>query len=269
MLTVTAALKRLFIPLAQDDKWITVKPNGPDAVGIPALIGSGGEIKAGMGGKFDGENIKDLGKTTKKQSAPIKKPASTNPRPDTAHGNASVEMTPREVEAMQNYSGAMYKGLNERLRAGKGASRGDAADLKEMDKAFARASTVEPMTVYRGIGPEFAKQLKPGVSFTDGGFTSTTSSRDIAEGYSTFGGSGGAVMEVRVPKGAKAISLKDTSAFGGKTSVAKSEEEILLNRGGKYRVVEVIQDKPKTVKGRDGRSRRVTPPPRIIVEVEA
>ena len=42
------------------DKWITVKPNGADNKGSPALIGEGGEIKAGMGGKFNGEKISEV-----------------------------------------------------------------------------------------------------------------------------------------------------------------------------------------------------------------
>ena len=44
------------------DKWITVKPNGADNKGTPALIGEGGEIKAGMGGKFNGEKISEVRK---------------------------------------------------------------------------------------------------------------------------------------------------------------------------------------------------------------
>lgn len=42
------------------DKWITVKPNGADNKGSPALIGEGGEIKAGMGGKFNGDKISEV-----------------------------------------------------------------------------------------------------------------------------------------------------------------------------------------------------------------
>jgi len=44
------------------DKWITVKPNGADNKGSPALIGEGGEIKAGMGGKFNGDKISEVRK---------------------------------------------------------------------------------------------------------------------------------------------------------------------------------------------------------------
>ena len=46
--------------IAQDDQWITVHPNGPDATGRPALIDESGTIKAGMGGKFNGRSIDDV-----------------------------------------------------------------------------------------------------------------------------------------------------------------------------------------------------------------
>lgn len=45
---------------AYDDRWITVKPNGPDKKGRPALIDENGTVKAGMGGKFNGRNIDDI-----------------------------------------------------------------------------------------------------------------------------------------------------------------------------------------------------------------
>lgn len=49
------------IALALDaDKWITVKPNGPNAKGAPVKIGEGGEVKAGLGGKFTGKNISEV-----------------------------------------------------------------------------------------------------------------------------------------------------------------------------------------------------------------
>jgi hypothetical protein len=55
-----AALPRGF---SRDDKWITVKPNGPDAKGAPVLVGEGGEIKAGMGGKFKGKKLSEVPRT--------------------------------------------------------------------------------------------------------------------------------------------------------------------------------------------------------------
>lgn len=49
-----------------DDKWITVKPNGASETGSHVKIDSEtGEVKAGMGGKFNGKNIKDAHGTKK------------------------------------------------------------------------------------------------------------------------------------------------------------------------------------------------------------
>lgn len=49
--------------VAQDDKWITVKPNGENAKGRPVLLGENGEIKAGMGGKFNGQKLSEARKS--------------------------------------------------------------------------------------------------------------------------------------------------------------------------------------------------------------
>ena len=48
---------------ADADKWITVHPHG--GTGTPALIGEDGTVKGGMGGKFNGKNIKDAHGTKK------------------------------------------------------------------------------------------------------------------------------------------------------------------------------------------------------------
>lgn len=50
--------------IAQDaDKWITVKPNGPEHKGAHVKIdGETGEVKAGMGGKFTGQKISEVRK---------------------------------------------------------------------------------------------------------------------------------------------------------------------------------------------------------------
>lgn len=53
-----ALLEKCFA--ADEDRWITVKPNGPENKGRPVKIdGETGEIKAGMGGKFNGQKISE------------------------------------------------------------------------------------------------------------------------------------------------------------------------------------------------------------------
>ena len=48
--------------LAQDNRWITVKPNGPDHKGRPVEIDDSGRITKGMGGKSQGEKISEVRK---------------------------------------------------------------------------------------------------------------------------------------------------------------------------------------------------------------
>lgn len=52
---------KLFIRrFADEDRWITVKPNGKENKGRPVKISEDGTVKAGMGGKFNGRKIGDL-----------------------------------------------------------------------------------------------------------------------------------------------------------------------------------------------------------------
>ena len=49
--------------LAQDNKWITVKPNGEDGKGAHVEIDGSGRITKGMGGKFNGTKINEVRKS--------------------------------------------------------------------------------------------------------------------------------------------------------------------------------------------------------------
>lgn len=95
------------------DKWITVHPNGSQGKGRPALIdGETGRVKAGMGGKFNGEKISEVRKSftgpksptseqkkqaaertwTRKYSESFKKQqeAQSSARPDASSGGQSA-----------------------------------------------------------------------------------------------------------------------------------------------------------------------------------
>lgn len=286
-------MKELSFTIALDDSWITVKPHGKGKTGSHVKIGPGGEIKAGMGGKFTGKKIGEIKKSKSKSNAKAtSKPANTKPQASVpqkttatpspkqvgpnehsataaaqigknaspkskpaeapmsqqshvtgskAHEAAKTQMDARETEAVKNYTGAMFRDVNPALRSGKPIPKKDRRDVDHMDAVFAKSSTKEPMTVYRGVSPDVAAKMQKGSSFKDGAFVSTTSDKSTAQ---SFARGGGAVMEVRVPKGSKAVSVRDVSQFG------KSEQEILLNRGGNYRVVDVkkaTRTRPQTI----------------------
>lgn len=56
--------------LAQDNRWITVKPHGPDKKGRPVEIDDNGRVTKGMGGKFQGEKIREMRKDFTGPKAP-------------------------------------------------------------------------------------------------------------------------------------------------------------------------------------------------------
>ena len=89
-------------------KWITVKPNGPEHKGVPVKINDQtGEVKAGMGGKFNGQRIDEIrkdfsGPKTPKELNP-KKPTIDLSVPDKISDNVIIQNRNRsnKVSVMQ------------------------------------------------------------------------------------------------------------------------------------------------------------------------
>lgn len=264
--------------IVRDAKWITVKPNGPSKKGQPALLGEGGEVLGGMGGKFNGQKISSVG--GKKKSAPSsgaksssggtgqsrsrsrstagqQSPAQTSSASSSLDPSKSVTGTQAQVASMaalnnkqtaalaeyaNEFQGGAYTEINSSLRSGGELSDGARGIVEQMDSAFQHAQTQEQITVYRGVPAAVAERLVAGASFTDPGFVSTSSDEKIARSFA----GGGALMEVVVPKGSRALSMWDVP----KDPDVGDEKEILLNRGGSFRVV----------------GRKDGQPPRIVVE---
>lgn len=254
-------LVNIFKHLAQDKDeagWKTIN-------GAKVLIGPDGTVEAGLGGKVTGKKLSAL-KTVARQQKQTNKSSTKNTNKSNESNKSNLDpsksvtglsaeleslipLKPEETDAFYNYTddignGSNYDVINQSLRKGKSLDQEHQKIVDNMDSAFSRASTNEQITVYRGLNPNFTDKLEIGSSFTDDGFTSTSSELDVAKKFS----SGGAVMEVIVPKGSKAISLFDIPAHPNLEG--ENEHEIVLNRGGRYTVRDKISGNP----------------PRIIVE---
>jgi len=173
----------------------------------------------------------------------IEQPAGKVAKGKSAHKSATVELTPEQTQAIKEYTGSMYLTVNPLLRAGKPVAKADMKEMKLIDQAFDKAKTTEPIEVYRGVGGARYANLKPGDSFKDEGFVSTSTDKDTADVFTR--GDDQAIMQIQVPKGSKAISVDAFSVFKKGGAAVRSENEILLNRGGHYKVVSV-----KPAKGR-------------------
>ena len=86
---------RIRVRIGDADQWITVHPNG--GTGTHILIGSNGEIKAGAGGKFNGQRLSSIG-TKSNTWAPMTKRSMAS--------NYPPKLTANEKSALSSYSGA-------------------------------------------------------------------------------------------------------------------------------------------------------------------
>ena len=132
--------------------------------------------------------------------------------------------------------------------------------INDLDALIRRAPALEEsITTYRGIADknlaEKLLSLKPGESFTDNAFASTSLKESVAENFARFNGyegkqgKSGVVLEIVNPVGTKGIF-----PLGFRTEVdsnlamrANAEQEFLLPRDTKFTVIEVSGNKIKVI----------------------
>lgn len=140
--------------------------------------------------------------------------------------------------AVAAYAQHDHEDINSGLRRNRGSTDGLDSEshhtVKELDAAISESKLTDDVVVYRGMSGHRAFSSEDwtnepgkmvGVEFTDHGFSSTTTSRAVADEF-TYSYTGSAVMmKILVPKGMGAIAI-DTG-----------ESELLLARGTKFRIV--------------------------------
>ena len=145
-------------------------------------------------------------------------------------GGSRGGLSDAEQQAVISYQGGLNYPLNAQLRSGTGIlGRGEVADLtRNLDLATGRHAV--PSRVYRGVGPGTAAKLKVGGTLTDKGYSSTSVKRSVAAKFASKT-PGGALIEIRVPKGQRGIKIADRSY--------SRDAEFLLPRGTSLRVTSV------------------------------
>lgn len=171
--------------------------------------------------------------------------------------------TSEQIDALREYVESST-GLNNALRHRQGDLSKFPSDgtgiksIRALDKAFTDVKNFAlPIKVYRGMPASVYQNLKPGDTFVDHGYQSTTFSKHLAQGW------GSGTVEISLPKGFKFISIPSTIEHGIGSSLANKEAEVLLPRSTVYRIkslgtkgkptkVEAIassvQGQPKTMK---------------------
>jgi hypothetical protein len=147
------------------------------------------------------------------------------------------QLSGSQRQALSDYSAnEQYTAINNHLRHGKDIGKA-AETLKGVDEAFDSPDAVlkEDVTVYRGVRANFFEKQGldvnnlVGTTITDKGFMSTTIDAGITKRFLKDAGHGedlgGAVIEIRVPKGSKGIYM------GQGLSQFSTEAELLMPRG--------------------------------------
>lgn len=151
-----------------------------------------------------------------------------------------------ECDSIRAYTGSYYKELNNYLRHGKSSSEERAEWITntfapEIDRAIENGPRVpKDLIVFRGLNKEIVNNLEIGVVFEDKGFVSTTIKKDALSKDGTILGTQKkepAILEIRVPKNSKGLYIEHLSRV-------KSENEFLLPRGSKFKVVETLKNQP-------------------------
>lgn len=210
--------------------WITTKK------GRHVLINPDGEIVSGLGGAFNGKKITEIGGIRERINSHLKEYKQGT---KTAHKELDIkalDISEKAMQAMISYTGASAKVINNALRKGELDSPTNATNREKvhlLDEIMEKSVVKTPFVAYRGLNirTESTRQkyddLKVGDSFQDEGFVSTSTNQKKAD---TFG-SGQRIM-ILVPKGANAVSPRSVSRY-------KTEDEILLDRGGTFKVIDI------------------------------
>jgi hypothetical protein len=157
---------------------------------------------------------------------------------DLFNQSLKTKMTAEQKRAVENYTTGQYKRINGALRQGKELREvvGNDEDVSPkhvqlmLDDMFKKTALAREIKTIRKISPTLYKKMVAGDTYLDKAFVSTTTDTDgLAEEVFDKEGTYKSVHIV-LPKGAKALPIAHISS-------APDENEVLINRGSKFKVV--------------------------------
>jgi hypothetical protein len=165
----------------------------------------------------------------------------TSGRGSGSGGKNQGPLTQQQKEAVQYYQRGNNYDLNMALRHDEPFSEYGNNRMGRMEEQLQAGmrETTEDKTLYRGLGEDMNDDLKDvqvGDILTDKGYTSTSPDRTVGEEFQR----GGYIAKMNVPRGTRAIDVNaglkpDENDFIG-------EKEIILDKGGRYRVEMINHD---------------------------
>lgn len=126
-----------------------------------------------------------------------------------------------QAGAINFYQMAGHKAIGGALRGKRNLSRLETEHLVNLTKALQRTELIAPITLFRGVKGEYARELvkkRPGELIEEKSFSSTTPSE---KGALRFSDEEGVMLQIEAPAGLKAIDL-------GAGLFSIDEDEILI-----------------------------------------
>jgi len=153
---------------------------------------------------------------------------------------ASSSRTSAETGSLKSYVANGYLKINRDAVAGR-----ISPSVKNLDSAISKSRLANDTMLYRGLSlPEDSSfsRLRPGDSFTERSFVSTTADRSIAEKFASpklKESDESVVLRIKALGGTPAVNMH--AALGGMRT--HEEKEFLLGRETRFSVTKVVRDK--------------------------
>lgn len=151
--------------------------------------------------------------------------------------NWQKNMSAAELDGLQTYQSSEFGNINGSLRGQEKATADNKKTIRNIDKALAKSPLKEDTVVFRSMDENTLKELLgsdmkkwTGQGYSDKGYTSTSIDPGGTSGFR------GIPMEIRVPKGTPSGYLAN---FPGGGAISAGEQELLLGRGQKFRIIKV------------------------------
>jgi len=220
----------MYMDANDEERWVTL------GNGSRVLLGEGGVIKAGLGGKFTGQKIGEAfggkGGTQQGSQKNFVDGISIEAELQAKSNEVFDEFTGSEIRAISYYTRDGYRNINDHLRGKKDPSIYVQAEMEEklqtIDSAIQLFQLEDDIIVHRGTSSNHYSGLSPGDIITHEFFVSTSIETSVARDFA--GVTTGHMTEIRVPRGTPSLYI-------GANSSAINEWEFLLARGLQYRVV--------------------------------
>lgn len=143
-----------------------------------------------------------------------------------------------ENNSLREYKTSLFKGVNKFLRGQTDKPSKDTEKIiAGLDKVMEKSTLPSDTTVFRGVRGLDLNNFKPGSSFEEKAYSSTSLDPNTANNFMDHGDY---MMKIDLPKGSKGALVPSTTDSAGNKS---SEFEVLLPRNQKYKVKSID---PKT-----------------------